>query len=86
MPVNQKRPRNGELRDRYASLSPLSVPSALKRLTLTAVTRVRPIYARMPKSDHPDGAEKLTQAAVPSLLVASFRRLREYSEAPNLNR
>ena len=86
MPVNQKRPMNGELRDRYASLSPLSVPSALKRLTLAAVTRVCPSYARMPKSDHPDGAEKLTQAAWSSLLVSYCRRLREYSEATNLNR
>ena len=59
---------------------------ALKRLTLAAVTRKRLSYARMPKADHPDGAETLTEAAGSSLAVAACRRLREYSGATSLNR
>jgi hypothetical protein len=76
---------NGESRGRYASLSPLSAPSDLKRLTLTAVTRKRVSYARMPKTDHPDGAETITQAVKWSLAVPSSRHQQEYPEGTNLN-
>jgi hypothetical protein len=40
----------------------------------------------MPKADHPDGAETITQAAKSSLAVPSSRRQREYPEAASLNR
>jgi hypothetical protein len=40
----------------------------------------------MPKADHPDGAETLTEAGGSSLAVAACRRLREYSGATSLNR
>ncbi|HSZ29410.1 MAG TPA: hypothetical protein VK784_06580, partial [Pseudonocardiaceae bacterium] len=58
----------------------------LKRLTLAAVTRGRMSYARMPKADHPDGAEAFARAAGSSLIVPTYRRLRGYAEATNLNR
>jgi hypothetical protein len=67
-------------------VSPLSAPSELKRLTLTAVTRKRVSYPRMPKMDHPDGAEMITQAVGSLLAVRSCRRQREYPEVTSLNR
>jgi hypothetical protein len=40
----------------------------------------------MPKADHPDGAEAFARAAGSSLIVPTYRRLRGYAEATNLNR
>jgi hypothetical protein len=86
VPADQRPPMNGESRGRYASLSPLSVPSAMKRLTLVAVTREWLSYARMPMTDHPDGAERLTRVTGSSLIVPGCRRLSRYREATSLNR
>lgn len=62
------------------------MPSGLKRLTLAAVTREGLGYARMPKTDHSDGAGTLASGGVIVAHRACPPPYARICEATNLNR